>query len=131
MIVFFYGYSFDYNLYNFIESVNRTDYDVFKKNKIQFIHRNINSLVSKSEVRPIVKISNASVLEISEAKLDKTVWSSELEFNDYDLIRLDQSREGGCVTCFIKISIAYRDKDRVSASTLKVFLLTLICLSPS
>lgn len=87
--------------------------------------------MSKSEVRPIVKISNASVLEISEAKLDKTVWSSELEFNDYDLIRLDQSREGGCVTCFIKISIAYRDKDRVSASTLKVFLLTLICLSPS
>ena len=45
-----------------------------------FIHININSLLPKiDEVRYISNIINASVIGISETKLDETILSSELE----------------------------------------------------
>ena len=40
--------------------------------KMNFIHINVNSLLPKiGEVRYIANITNASVIEISETKLDK------------------------------------------------------------
>ena len=87
--------------------------------------------MSKIEVCFILKINNESVIEISEIKQGKTVLTSELEFNGYDLIRLDQSRGDGGVACFIKILIAYCYKKKVSVLTLKVLLLKFICLTPS
>ena len=57
---------------------------------MHFIHININSLLPKiDEVRYIANITNASIIGISETKLDKTIWSSELEIDDYDLVRPD------------------------------------------
>ena len=52
-----------------------------------------------------MNITNASIIGISETKLDKTIWSSELEVNGYDLVRLDQSRRCGGVACYIKSSV--------------------------
>ena len=63
------------------------------------------------EVRYVVNITNASIIGISENKLDETILSSELEVDSYDLTRLHRSRRGGDVACYIKISIAYSYKD--------------------
>ena len=63
------------------------------------------------EVRYVLNITNASIIGISENKLDETILSSELEVDGYDLIRLHRSRRGGGVACYIKISIAYSYKD--------------------
>ena len=60
-----------------------------------------------NKVGYIANITNESIIGISETKLDETVLLSELEVDAYDLIRLDQSRRGGCVACYIKSSIAY------------------------
>ena len=57
---------------------------------MHFIHININSLLPKiDEVRYIVNITNASIIGISETKLDKSILSSELEIGGYDLVRPD------------------------------------------
>ena len=70
---------------------------------MHFIHININSFLPETdEVGYIANITNTSIIGISETKLDKTIWSSELEVDDYDLVRLDQSRRGGGVACYIK-----------------------------
>ena len=79
---------------------------------MHFIHININSLLPKiDEVRCIANITNASIIGISEAKLDETIWSSELEVDGCDLVRLDRSRRGGGVTWYIKSLIVYSYKE--------------------
>ena len=53
---------------------------------MNFIHINVNSLLPKiGEVRYIANITNASIIGISETKLDETILSSELEVDGYDL----------------------------------------------
>ena len=99
----FSGNEFYYNLYSLLENVSRNDWDVFKKRGMHFIHTNI---TRSSEVRCIANITNASIIGISETKLDETIFSSELEVDGYDLVRLDGSRREGGDACYIKSSIA-------------------------
>ena len=63
------------------------------KKGMHFIYININSLIPKiDEVRYTANITNASIIRTNETKLDETVWSSELEVDGYDLVRLDRTR---------------------------------------
>ena len=74
--------------------------EYFLKKRMHFIYMNINSPLPKiDKVRYIANMTNASIIGISETKLDETIWSSELEVDGYDLVRLDQSRRGGGVAC--------------------------------
>ena len=51
-----------------------------KRMDMQFIHLNINSFLSKiGEIRYIAKLTNATVIGLSETKLGNTVLSGELE----------------------------------------------------
>ena len=87
--------SFDCNLNSLRKKANRTDWDVFKKRRMHFIHINTNSLLQKiDELRYVAKKCNASIIWISKTKLDEALLSSELEVNGFDLIILDQSRRG-------------------------------------
>ena len=58
----------------------------------------------------IVKVTNATTIGISEPKQDKTILSSKLEVDGCDLLRLNRSRRGSGVACFVKSSIAYSYK---------------------
>ena len=83
-----------------------------------FIHININSLLPKTdEVRYIANITNALIVGISETKLEETIFSSELEVDGYDLVKLDQLRRGGGVTCYIKSLITSSHKDQQNSAT--------------
>ena len=62
------------------------------------------------EICYIAKLTNATVIGLSETKLDNAVWSSELEIEGYDLVRSDRSRRGGDVACFVKNSVSYNRK---------------------
>ena len=116
------GDGFYYNLNSLSENVSRNDFDVFKKRRTQFIHINVNSLLPKiDEVRYITNITIASIIGISETKLDETILSSKLEVDGYDLVRLDRLRRGGGVACYFKSSIAYSYKDSFCSSIESVF----------
>ena len=80
----------------------------FKKRGMHFIHLSINRLLSK--IWYIAKLTNATVIGLSETKLDKAVFSSELELEEYDLVRSDRSQRGGAVACIVKNSIPYNRK---------------------
>ena len=81
-------------------------------NGMYFIPININNPMPKiDEVRHIANKTNASIIGISETKLDETILSSELEVDGYDLLRPDQSRRGGSAASYIKSSIVYSYKD--------------------
>ena len=80
------------------------------------------------EVRYSTNISNASIIGIGEVKPGKTILSSELEIDGYDLMRLDLSRRGGGVAVILKVQLHIITKT-VFTVTSKVFLLTFICQS--
>ena len=114
--------------------------DVLQKRRMHFIHININGLLPKiDEVRYIANITNASIIGISETKLDGDRW--RLEVDGYDLVRLDQSRRGGGVACYIKSLIVYSYKNSFCSNTEGIFvgiflskskpiLLGILCIPP-
>ena len=58
----------------------------------------------------IAKLSEAAVIGISESKLDDSVLSSEIQIENYDLVRSDRNRQGGGVACFIRKDLSYNTK---------------------
>ena len=76
---------------------------VFKKRGLHFVLLNINSLPSKKEeLRQVAKDTNSAVIGLSETKLDKTIFDSEIFVPNYFLIRIDRNRKGGGVACYIR-----------------------------
>ena len=83
-----------------------------------------------------------SIIEVSETKLDETIFSSELEVDGYDLVRLDRSKRGRGVACYIKSSISNSCKDSFCSNTESVIvdislfksnpiLLSILCRPPN
>ena len=71
--------------------VSNDAWNIFQKRGMHFIHLNINSILPKiDEIRYIAKLTNATVIGLSETKLDNAVFSSELEIG-HDLVRSDRS----------------------------------------
>ena len=90
---------------------NSDQWAVFKKRSLHFVHVNINSLLSKvDELQYIAKLSEVAFVGISESKLDDSVLSSEIQIENYDLIRSDRNRHGGGVACFIRDNLSYNTK---------------------
>ena len=54
------------------------------------------------ELRHIARLTNAAVIGISESKLDDSVLTSEIQINEYDLLRCDRNRHGGGIACYIR-----------------------------
>ena len=90
-------------------------WSVFKKRGLHFVHLNINSLPSKiEELRQIAKDTNSAVIGLSETKLDKTIFDSEIYIPNYSLIRKDRNRKGGGVACYIRGDICFNSQNYLS-----------------
>ena len=65
-------------------SQNSTLYNPFKTKGLHFVHLNINSIFQKiDELRAISKNSNATVIGVTESKLDSSILDSEIEIEGY------------------------------------------------
>ena len=114
----------DYQL-DSLPEIKSDAWNIFQKRGMHFIHLNINSLLSKiDEICLIAKPANATVIGLSELKLDDTVWSSEPQIEGYYLVRFDRSRGGGGggVVCFVKNSISYNQKPNFCINTENIFM---------
>ena len=92
-----------------VDTSSSTDnWEVFNKRGLHLIHLNMNSILSKiDELHVIAKKSRASVMRITEPKLDKTVLDEEINIDDYELARSDRNRHGGEVVCYIRKDISF------------------------
>ena len=74
-------------------------------------------MLSKTdELRYIAKLTNAAATAISESKLDDSVLKSEIQINEYDLLRCAFSHN---------ISHSYKNKENIFFEILLLLLLTL------
>ena len=71
-----------------------------------------NSLPSKIVIQQqFSKDSNSAVIGLSETKLDKTIFDSEVSTPNYSLIRKDRNRKGGGVACYIRRDICFNGQN--------------------
>ena len=85
------------------------------------MHININRLLPKTaELRYISKRSETAVIGISVKKLDDSVLSSEIQLENFDLIRSYRDRHGGGDACFIRNNLSYNTKSFL-LSTREIF----------
>ena len=100
---------------------------IFRNRGLHFIHLNINSLLPKiDELREIVKISNPTVIGITETKLDNSIGDSEISIDGYCAIRRDRNRKGGGVICYVTNKICYNNKNCISNEIENIFIELLI-----
>ena len=95
-----------------LESCLENDqWKTFNKRGLHLIHLNINSVLPKiDELREIAKKTRATVIGLTETKLDATILDGEVNIEGYELIRSDRNRHGGGVACYIKNDVAFRSR---------------------
>ena len=94
------------------QSFHSSEWNVIRSKGIHLIHLNINSLLPKTdEIRYIAERTKAAVIGITESKLDESIFQSEIEIGNYDLLRCDRNRNGGGVACYIRSDISYVQKN--------------------
>ena len=85
---------------------------VFKNRVLHFIHLNINSLLSKTDkLRELVKASNATVVGITESKLDDLINDCEICIEGFNILRCDRKRKGLGVVCYVSNKICFNAKN--------------------
>ena len=98
------------------------NWKVFNKRGLHFIHTNINSVLSKiDELCIIANKSKASVIGITESKLDKMVLDGEINIDGYELVRSDRNRHGGGVACYIQNDISFNVRGDFSNEIENIF----------
>ena len=99
------------------------NWKVFNKRGVHLIHLNINSVLSKiDELHIIANKSKASVIRITESKLDKMVLDGEINIDGYELVRSDRNRHGGAVACYIRNDISFNVRGDFSNEIENIFL---------
>ena len=69
------------------------EWNIFKNRGLPFIYLNINSLFPNiDELRHIARSNNAVVIGLSESKLDDSVFTSEIQIDEYDLLHCDANK---------------------------------------
>ena len=95
----------------------------FNKQGLYLIHLNINSLLSKiDELREIARKTRATVIGITESKLDGSVLDGEINIDGYELVRSDWNRHGGGVACYIRNDISFSVRGDFSSEIENIFL---------
>ena len=72
-------------------------------------------------LRHIARLTNAAVIRISKSKLDDSVPTSEIQIDEYDLLRCDTNRHRGGVACYIRNDLSYNVKSYLPKDIENIF----------
>ena len=98
-------------------------FSCFKERGLHFIHLNINSVLPKiDELRLIAKKTNASIIGLTETKLDETIGNIEVEIDGYTMERFDRNRKGGGVACYVRNDIIFNVREHFSDEVENIFI---------
>ena len=81
------------------------------------------------ELRHIARLTNATVIGISESKLDDSMLTSEIQTDEYDLLGCDRNRHGGGVACYIRKDLSYNNKSYFPKDIGNIFFWIIITVS--
>ena len=84
------------------------------------------SFQKNDKIRFIAQHAKGPVIEITEFKLDECIFQTEIQIDNYDLLRYDRNRNGGGVACYIRSDISYVQKD-VFPNVIETFYVKCYC----
>ena len=94
------------------QPLHSNELNIFRSRGIHLIHLNVNSFLPKiDEMRYIAESTRATVIGITESKLNESVFQLEIQIDNYDLLRCGRNRNGRGVACYIRSDISYMQKD--------------------
>ena len=106
-----------------------TIWEPLNKKGLHFLHRNVNSLLSKKdEIGWIANKTKAAVVGMTESKCDHSVPDSEVNFPGYDILQCDINRNGSGVACYIRKDLCFTTR-ALHTIKLKILFLTFFYLS--
>ena len=109
------------------QSLHSNEWNVFRTKGIYLIHLNVNSLLPKiDEIHYLVERIKAAVIGITEFKLGESIFQSEIQIDNCNLLRCDRNRNSGGVAYYIRSNISYVQKDFFQM-LLKTFSLKFYC----
>ena len=73
------------------------------------------------EIKLIAHRTKATVIGISESKLDETVLNGEIFIPGYSILRSDRNRNGGGILCYIKDTICFKQREDFSTEFENIF----------
>ena len=89
------------------QSLDSNEWNFFRSKGIHLIHLNVNSLFPKiDEIRFIAECSKAIVIGIMKSKFEESIFKSEIQMDNCDLLRCDRKNDAD-VACYIKSDISY------------------------
>ncbi len=93
------------------------------KSRILTLPSGVNSLIPKiHEIRQIALNTGATIIGITETKLDKTVDDNEICIDGYNCVRKDRNRHGGGVCCYIKNNRSFNIREYFASDLESVFI---------
>ena len=85
------------------QSLHSNEWNVYRSKGIHRIHLNIKSLLPKiDEIRQIAERTKAAVTGMTESKLDQSIFQSEIEIDNYDLLQCDGKKRWSCCMLYKK-----------------------------
>ena len=64
---------------------------------------------------------SATLIGITESKLDKTIPDNEVKIDGYELKRADRNRQGGGVACYIRKHLSFNLRENFSVDLVNIF----------
>ena len=97
---------------------NESDYKVFQKRGLHFLHINVRSLLPKlHELNYIARTSRPAFLCITW--LDDTVPDSEIDIENYFVQRKDRNRQVGGVCIYIRKDLSFNNRSDLNHADLE------------
>ena len=92
-------------------AVNVNIWEPLNKKRLHFLHIYINRLLPKiDELECIANKTKATIIGITESKLDHNVPDLEVNLPGYEILRCDRNRNGGGVACYIRKDLCFNTK---------------------
>ena len=97
-----------------------TDFKNFQKRGLHFIHINVRSLLPKlHEVTLLATNTKATCICVTETWLDDSVPDSEIQIDNYCILRKDRNRRGGGVCVYIRKDFSFNQRCDLDNSNLE------------
>ena len=100
---------------------------LFSSRGLHIVHLNVRSLIHKiDEIRLMFGNCKAAIISFSETMLDSSINDSEIEIENYTVIRKDRNRNGGGVCVYVRADICFYVRTELNHNDIEAVWLDII-----
>ena len=103
------------------ETEKPLQFEYLKNKGLKFVHLNIRSLLRNiDEIKLFLQCNEVHILALNETFLDESIFDSEVNIDNFHLLRKDRNRHGGGVAVYIHNSLSFEVIDYSIPNSLEI-----------